>query len=197
MLGNVESMDITYTWVNIANKTQEYNKSSWGTDSTWISANGAVYFNEAHILWLWNTDYSAITISSINHYTVPASFPDDTAKTTITTTNHTATATLASYTEIVITRTATGNNYYIPVWFNPSKIEINAKSTAWTSDWTWEWWAKRGIQSCNSSVSWFVADRIFQTSGANYGAIVKITRAWFYISRTTAVANKLYIECTK
>jgi len=112
-------------------------------------------------------------------------------------TNHKADITTTTYTEITITNALSSNGYYIPVWFNPSKIEITAESTAWRSTWTWEWWAKRWIQSCNSSVSWFVSDKVFQTSGANYGNITKITRAWFYINWTTAIANKLYIKCTQ
>jgi len=176
---------------------KEFNKSTGWNDSTWTIWNESAYYDRYHYLYLIKNDYWTISINSVNTYTNPWSFPNDSYWFTLLNIWTATTSTVTTYTEITITNALSSNGYYIPVWFNSSKIEITAESTAWRSTWTWEWWAKRWVQSCNSSVSWFVSDKVFQTSGTNYGNVTKITRAWFYMNWTTDTANKLLIKCSQ
>jgi len=173
----------------------QFNKSSWWSDSTWTSANKSVYFNETHYLYINETDYSAITFDSNNHYTDPWSFPDDSAKYSLTTTNHKATIATTTHTEITITSSLLTNAYKIFVWMNIRKIELEAVASWWSSLWEWtaEW------QSCTTkywTTTTIVDDKIFKTDATNYWNIYDVKLWSFIIQWTTDTSNKLNYTCT-
>lgn len=192
--------NITYInieWVVLSNSTYNYtfsySKSSGWSDTVWIVWNRSLYFWQNHTIRINKPDYSAMTFvqtSTWDNWMAPSLY------TLLFENDNKADITIATYTEITITLSASWNNYFIPVWFNPVKIEITAESSVWRSTWIWEWWAKRWAQSCNSSVSWIVADKVFQTNASNYGSVLVTKRWWFTMSWTTNTANKLLIKCS-
>lgn len=194
--GCIASVNCTTTWPSGYTQSVVFNKSSWWSDSSWTSANESVYFNMTHYFNIHKTDYSTMSFSVTNHYTVPWSYPDDSTKYSLTTTDHYADITVSTYTEITITLAVTSKNYFIPVWFNPTYITMNAKSANGTSNWTW---GRNITQSCTTkySTTAIVSGKIFKTDASNYGNIISITMAWFIISWTTNTSNKIDFYCTK
>ncbi len=73
-----------------------YRKSGGGTDSVFNESNRAQYYNQYHSFYIRKTNYSSMSISSINKYTDSVDFPNDTAFTFIYTTNHLATITVGT-----------------------------------------------------------------------------------------------------
>lgn len=180
---------VTPTWYITSTK---FNKSSWWYDTTWNSLNTAQYFNQVHNLLINKSDYSSITASSLNHYTDPWTFADDSAWYSLTTTNNLADITIATQTEITITLTLLSNTYFIPVPLKIKKIVMNAVSSWWSSEWIYE----LREQSCTTSWVTVVADKIFKTDSTNYWNIVLIKKAWFIINWTTDKKNILTYTCT-
>lgn len=183
------TIDVSTAW-NIASITTEF---VLDTDLIIDSAISLTYWDYSY-LYLNKADYSAFTISSINHYTNPASFPDDTFATTNVTTNHLADITISTYTEITISLTLSWFNYYIRTNSYPNNIKISAISSAWTSEWEYIY----PNQSCTArywTTTEFVDNKIFKTNADNYWHIVQIKKWWFIISFTTDRSNKLNYTC--
>lgn len=194
---NIQKVNISVlnspTWYT---KSVQFNKSSWWSDSTWTSANTALYFNQTHYLNINKTDYTAMTFSSLNHYTFPWSFPDDTAKYSLTTTNHLADITVWTLTEISITLTLSWFSYFIPCAMNIKQIEMKATSSVWVSE---SWIRKLWEQSCTTkyeTTTAFVTDKIFKTGAWDFGNITWILTNWFLMNWTTTVSNKIDYICS-
>lgn len=180
-------LDIMYSWL----WSGTYTKSSISTYPS------ATYF------WfqfsLNRNDYSQITKTFSYEYVLQ---PDLTRYYTtyqngfnIVETNHLADITVATLTEITITSTLSWYWIFIPVWFNPKKIQMTATSSVWSSTWTWtsDW------QSCTTkygTTTAFVTDKIFKTDASNYGNIITTRRWWFTITWTVNTSNKLDYICT-
>lgn len=184
-------------WTDGLNLSQ-YNYSSifrynWWQDTEWIY--NRYYFWYNHSLLISKSDYSSISINGINHYTDPWSYPDNDLWYSLTTDSNTATIVIWTYTEIVITNSLSGNNYFIPFKIYPTRIVINAVSSWGSSE--WEWKARK--QSCVSKY-WVTVEEvdnyIFKTDTNNFWKILSVTKKWLLMSLTTNQNNKLTYNMT-
>jgi hypothetical protein len=170
--------NITAVTMNVSSPTTWYTKSN-----SWLH----FYINK--------NDYTTITWSILNHYN--GGYWDDSNFLSITTTNHQATSTTATYTEITITLTNSWwNYYYIPAYLrNIKKITFEAVWNNWNSSWEWT----RESQSCiarYSSNTYNVSDKIFKTDASNYWNIVSVWIWYFILEHSTTVSNKINYICT-
>lgn len=193
---NIVTVNMDFVYPSPYTLSTQFNKSSWWSDSTWNSANTAVYYWQTHYLYINKSDYSSISFSSLNHYTVPWTYPDDSSNYSLTTTNHLADTTVATLTEISITLTLSTNNYFIPCAMNIKKIEITAVSSWWNSAWVWTY---REWNSCTAkygTTTAFVDNYIFKTDASNLWSVVWTRTNWFLMTWTTNTSNKLDYICT-
>ena len=110
-------------------------------------------------------------------------------------TSYTASITVSTHTEIIITFALSSNNFLIPCKTKIHKIILKAISSNWSSEGTYELKTQR-CASQYSTTTEEVSGKIFKTDGSNYWHIVKIQLWAFVMNWTTNTSNKINFTCT-